>query len=419
MTATTRPQRSINPDGGRGLRGGLCRHRDIVAFARRLALVSLIGCTPASLTLSGLTLSGLTLAGFTLAACASSDDNRPGDDATADVPGDGDPGDGGGEPCDGDDCPPLPLECDVAPGTCPALADFATFPPRPRTECHDPDATLPLSLTLGTGRDAFEAPAGLPRPLVETGPQGGFHTYAALRVEGSASAPHLERLFWLTACQRCGDGVVFDGTEACEPPTPGCRGDCTSACGDGVTQPELGEDCDTAGRSETCNANCTTSVCGDGIRNASAGESCDDGYLNGTPGFCNVDCTGLVPGVPPSPLPPPPCEPPCEPPAAPVCGNGVVECGESCDDGGPSATCRADCTPVTCVPQLIAQTLHEAPGPWVQTSPGVWDTWGELVIYSAIELEDAGCVRATLHLLATDADCNVYYDTLDVAPRLP
>ncbi len=37
------------------------------------------------------------------------------------------------------------------------------------------------------------------------------------------------------------------------------------------------------------------------------------------------------------------------------CGNGVVESGEACDDGGPSPTCSEDCTPLTCVPESTEQ----------------------------------------------------------------
>jgi hypothetical protein len=32
----------------------------------------------------------------------------------------------------------------------------------------------------------------------------------------------------------------------------------------------------------------------------------------------------------------------------PVCGNGILEIGESCDDAGDTALCDADCTPATC-----------------------------------------------------------------------
>src|SRR5262249_5707387 len=43
------------------------------------------------------------------------------------------------------------------------------------------------------------------------------------------------------------------------------------------------------------------------------------------------------------------------PTAAPVCGNGTVESGETCDDGNtvtnpPADSCPADCTIITCSP---------------------------------------------------------------------
>src|SRR5689334_7235962 len=33
---------------------------------------------------------------------------------------------------------------------------------------------------------------------------------------------------------------------------------------------------------------------------------------------------------------------------APICGNGIVEAGESCDDGVETATCNANCTLAGC-----------------------------------------------------------------------
>jgi cysteine-rich repeat protein len=51
-------------------------------------------------------------------------------------------------------------------------------------------------------------------------------------------------------------------------------------CGDGTV--DLGEVCDTAGDSASCDADCTTALCGDYKVNAAAGEACDDGNtLNG------------------------------------------------------------------------------------------------------------------------------------------
>jgi cysteine-rich repeat protein len=66
-------------------------------------------------------------------------------------------------------------------------------------------------------------------------------------------------------------------------------------------------------------------VCGNGI--VEDGEQCDDGESNSDGGPCHLDCT-LCPGT------------------TPGCGNGVLEAGEECDDGnltdgdGCSSTCR-------------------------------------------------------------------------------
>ncbi|MBI2377065.1 MAG: Ig-like domain-containing protein [Deltaproteobacteria bacterium] len=70
----------------------------------------------------------------------------------------------------------------------------------------------------------------------------------------------------------------------------------------------------------------TAAVCGNGI--VEPGEECDEGPANGGP-VCNLDCT-LVP--------------------APVCGNGVVEAGEGCDDGNSIDTdaCLNSCVVASC-----------------------------------------------------------------------
>lgn len=66
----------------------------------------------------------------------------------------------------------------------------------------------------------------------------------------------------------CGDGYVYTGTEFCD--------DGNSTDGDGCN---------------TFSANCQN-VCGDGSRGGT--ESCDSGTDNGTPGLCNVFCSGTV-----------------------------------------------------------------------------------------------------------------------------
>lgn len=74
-------------------------------------------------------------------------------------------------------------------------------------------------------------------------------------------------------------------------------------------------------------------LCGNGIIDED--EACDDGTdeqgqpLNGQPNFCNADCTGTT---------------------TPVCGNGVREEGEMCDDGDDNGTpnnCADDCQGTT------------------------------------------------------------------------
>ncbi|MBC8071932.1 MAG: hypothetical protein IAG13_26630 [Deltaproteobacteria bacterium] len=92
-------------------------------------------------------------------------------------------------------------------------------------------------------------------------------------------------------------------------------------CGDGMAEDD--EECDDAGESPSCDADCTLAVCGDGTFNFTAGELCDDG---GPSASCNVDCT------------------------APVCGDTVVNlaAGETCDEGGETVTCDSDCTAVMC-----------------------------------------------------------------------
>lgn len=123
----------------------------------------------------------------------------------------------------------------------------------------------------------------------------------------------------------CGDGITTPD-EDCDDAgeTALCDANCTFAsCGDDTLNVTAGEECDDGPASITCNADCTLSVCGDGVVNAAAGETCDE--MGETP-TCNADCT------------------------APMCGDGVPNtlAGEECDDGVTSPDCDADCTLPVC-----------------------------------------------------------------------
>ena len=150
-----------------------------------------------------------------------------------------------------------------------------------------------------------------------------------------------------TVTWRCGDGNLDDG-EVCDDGelnnTPRhCNSDCTGPtpyCGDGKIQREncngysdcvvvegMSEECDDRymnGAPGYCYEDCS-GKCGDGTLNGDHGETCDDGGNNGSIGYCNSTCDGDTP----------------------VCGNGVQEKGEACDEGndvnGKYGHCNSNC----------------------------------------------------------------------------
>ncbi|MCA9656806.1 MAG: DUF4215 domain-containing protein, partial [Myxococcales bacterium] len=126
----------------------------------------------------------------------------------------------------------------------------------------------------------------------------------------------------------CGDGEMQAGEEcddANDDDTDACTSMCLNAvCGDGYILQDV-EQCDDAGESATCNADCTPAACGDMIVNAAAGEECDDGNEVDTD-ECTTMCLNAA------------------------CGDGFVQEGEECDDGNSDDGdgCSAECASEYC-----------------------------------------------------------------------
>ncbi|MFW2389257.1 MAG: DUF4215 domain-containing protein, partial [Polyangiales bacterium] len=148
--------------------------------------------------------------------------------------------------------------------------------------------------------------------------------------------------------EACDDGNTFGG-DGCSmlcfldslPPGSNCNNGGDAACLSGV--------CDTSEAPDTCEA---ADVCGNG--RVEAGEACDDGNLrsgDGCSGTCfaddlpdGSDCSqngavSCASGVCDTTETPASCE------DSGVCGNGLLERGEACDDGGvlPGDGCSATC----------------------------------------------------------------------------
>ena len=95
---------------------------------------------------------------------------------------------------------------------------------------------------------------------------------------------------------------------------------------DGVTRPLDGDGINGPGFDMGAFEFALNAVCGDGIQNQ--GEACDDGLNNGTYGYCNANCTGL----------------------GPYCGDNIKNGPEECDDGNEvnDDACTNACTEPKC-----------------------------------------------------------------------
>jgi hypothetical protein len=119
-----------------------------------------------------------------------------------------------------------------------------------------------------------------------------------------------------SACAACANGGRCQRASDCQSGACNQSTCAPESCGDGAVQ--AGEECDGAGASATCDADCTHPACGDGVVNAVAGEACDtaDGPC------CSDTCTSLAAGE--------------------VCRPAAAACdrAELCD--GAMVTCPAD-----------------------------------------------------------------------------
>ena len=279
--------------------------------------------------------------------------------------------------------------------------------------CSDTSECTPgvAGVDYGDGVTAVQLPGSL-TPSVHTDLLGGSNvgTPGLWRIEVNP-----------VAIPTCGDGAVDSPCEECDDSgeSATCDADCTLAsCGDGELNASAGEVCDDGGETATCDLDCTLAACGDGDINAAAGEECDDG--NTTPGdgcdascqdepicgdtdvespevcddgntstetecaygtatctACSADCSaelsltgrfcgdGATDGGDGEACDDgnlvnlDGCSDTCAI-EAPVCGNGVVQPPEACDDSVESATCDADCTAVECGDGVTNATAGEA-----------------------------------------------------------
>jgi hypothetical protein len=350
------------------------------------------------------------------------------------------------EECDGGDDSACPGQCNPD-CTCPYCGDDVVNQPSEECDGGDdaacpgqcqPDCTCfpPLSWTCDPGYygadDGCDCGCGALDPDCVDATVGSCQFCDDPGSCGTGPCPANIDLNENWHCSVCGDGVVNQASEACDPPEdsacPGqCNPDCTCPyCGDDVVN-QPSEECDGADDTACpgqCNPDCTCApYCGDGVVNQ-ASEQCDPPEDSACPGQCNPDCTcppycgdgvvnqpseecdspdeGACPGQ---------CNPDCT--CAPYCGDGVVNQGsEECDGTDDTACpgqCNTDCTcpPPFCGDGVVNQPSEECDPPDDPNCPGncrldcscVPLSWTcDLSFYGASDGCDCGCG-------ALDPDC--------------
>lgn len=176
-------------------------------------------------------------------------------------------------------------------------------------------------------------------------------------VECRFNDPHTRFTCTMLRNPVCGDGVTQPNAgEECDDGNTESGDGCSSACarevcGDGVQQPPLGEECDdgNAESGDGCSNACVREACGDGIVQRGLGELCDDGNAAAGDGCaaCRVE-SGWQ----------------CARPGSlctPICGDGMTVGGEQCDDGNarPYDGCAADCMFERCGDGVVQPVLGE------------------------------------------------------------
>ena len=170
----------------------------------------------------------------------------------------------------------------------------------------------------------------------------------------------------IEACRfaTCGDGIV-EGGEACDDGNnvsgDGCDRRCRlEGCGDGVWQPELGEQCD---GSDILGLECEEYNYGGGFI------ECGEG--------CRLDFSNCLP--------------------LPECGDGSVDAGEECDDGNTDDFdgCSSACLDETCGDGIVQPDEDCEPALVVTEScRGLGFDRGDVVCTAECVLDTSDCVTA-------------------------